>query len=224
MEINFKNIQADQEAQAKSVARDEHNAKVWSAILDQFLIADVDCNYGIVLDWCGGRVLTFEAVADLIRSKRSTPTLVTTSREELATEIVDQMTHKSDWDKRQFKLRLSTYSLKQLRDLLRKFRAQAAIKTAAQAREVLKEAGPKPPRWPGVAQMLPKTFIRETFSFVPTHVYLFQLASTAKRNDSEGSMAAYTLKKLCRLHGSPQVDWYIEKGRAAAEAEALSND
>jgi hypothetical protein len=230
MEINFKSIQADQEVQAKSAARDQHNQAIWDAVLDRTLVADMDCNYRIVLDYCGGRVLQSEAIDNLLlRLKRNTPdtpTLVMTSREELAEQIVDddQMTHTSAWDKRQFKLCLSTYSLTQLRNLIRKFRAQAAIQTAAQAREVLKEAGPKPPRFAGFPQMLPRIFLKETFTYVDSRRYCHEVMMKAQHaKGTEGSMAVYELKRLCRIYGTEQFNYYAQAGAQAAQAEELSN-
>jgi hypothetical protein len=222
--IDYQNTQAEAAAQAQSAARDQHNQAMWDAVLDRYPIADMDCNYRIVLDWCGGKVLTFEAIDNLIRSKRSTPSLVMTTRDELATQIVESMTHRSEWDKKQFRLRLGTYSLKQLRDLIRKFRAQAAIKTKEQAREVLKAAGPQPPRFPGVPQLLNRTFLRDLFRWVETDQYLYELTMKAKHaKGTEGSMAVYELKRMCKLYGSTQIDWYANRGREKAEAEALSN-
>jgi hypothetical protein len=222
--IDHEHVQADAAAQAQSVARDQHNQAIWDAVLDRFWIGDMDCNYNIVLGWCGGKVLTFDAIETLLRSKRKDVTLVPVTPGELADQLVDQMTFKSDWDKKQFRIRLSTYSLKQLRDLARKFRAQAAIKTKEQAREVLKAAGPKPPHFTGWPQLLPKIFLKDVFRYVQTDKYLFELAMKAQHaKGTEGSMAVFELKKYCRLYGADQVNWHLERGRAAAEAEALSN-
>jgi hypothetical protein len=222
--IDYQHTQADAAAQEQSTARDQHNQAVWDAVLDRFWIADVDCNYGIVLSWCGGKVLTFDAIETLLRSKRSTPTLVTVTPGELADQLVEQMTFKSDWDKKQFRIRLSTYSLKQLRDLARKFRAQAAIKTKEQARGVLKSVGPKPPHFSGFPQLLPKTFLRESFTYVATDRHLHALAMQANYGGgTEKSVALFELKKYTRLYGAEQVNWYIAKGQAAAQAEELSN-
>jgi len=223
--LDYQGTQEDAAAQAKSVARDQHNAAVWAMVLDKFHIADCDANYGLVLEWCGGQVLQFAAIDDLLRSKRTDITLVMTTRDELATQIVDQMKHRSEWDKKQFRLRLGTYSLKQLRDLLRKFRAQAEITTKAQAVAVLKATGPKPPRFPGYAQLLPMTFLRDVFRYVDTSQYLHELTQKAQfAKGTEGAMAVYELKKYCRLYGTDQVNWYANAGREKAEAEALSND
>jgi len=222
--IDHASIKAEADAQARSTARDQHNQAVWDAVLDRFWIADNDCNYNIVLGWCGGKVLTFDAIETLLRSKRKDVTLVPVTPGELADEIVDQMTHKSDWDKKQFRIRLSTYSLVQLRGLIRKFRAQAAIQTTAQARDVLRAAGPKPPRFPGFAQLLPRIFLKDVFRYEDTSKYLYELAQKAQHaKGTEGSMAVYELKKMCRLYGTDQVNWHVNKAREAAEAEALSN-
>jgi hypothetical protein len=223
--IDYASIKADQEAQAQSLARDVHNQAVWDAVLNKFWLADCDANYGIVLSWCGGKVLTFEAIADLLRSKRQDVTLVPVTPGELADEICDQMTHRSDWDKKQFKLRLGTYSLAQLRGLIRKFRAQRAITTKEQAVAVLKATGPKPPRFPGVPQLLSKTFIKETFQWVETPRYVHELMVRAHHGTgTEGQHAIWELKRLCRVYGTDQVNFYAKIGAEKAQAEALSND
>jgi hypothetical protein len=222
--IDHTHVQAEQAAAAQSVARDQHNQAIWDTVLDRFWIADVDCNYRIVLDWCGGKVLTFDAIENLLRSRRVTPTLVMVTPDELAESIVEQMSFKSDWDRKQFRLRLGTFSLKQLRDLIRKFRAQAAIKTKEQARDVLKAAGPKPPHFTGFPQLLPKVFLKDVFRYVASHEYLYEIATKAQYGKgTEASMALFTLKHYTKIYGAEQVNYFVRKGQEAAEAEELSN-
>jgi hypothetical protein len=89
----------------------------------------------------------------------------------------------------------------------------------------LKATGPKPPRFPGFAQLLPKIFLKDVFRYVDTSQYLHELAMKAQHaKGTEGSMALYELKKYTRLYGAEQTNWHIEKGRQAAEAAELSND
>jgi hypothetical protein len=124
------------------------------------------------------------------------------------------------YEARNFRLRLGTWSLRQLRAEINRCKFLEVVRTKEDAKAFLKGArGPAVPKWPGYPALLPKVFDKATFKYIETGAFLYALAFAAKHNDAQ---ALFEYRKYVRLYGAQQVDWWVAKGQAAAAKEALN--
>jgi len=125
----------------------------------------------------------------------------------------------SDWERKDLKARIGTWSLLQIRTKIRELRFRAQVKTKEDAKAFLKEArGPEVPKFSGYPQLLPKIFVKETFKYVPTQELLYSIAMAAKMGDAH---ALFDLKRYTRLYGAEQVNFWVARGAEQMQAGQL---
>jgi hypothetical protein len=161
-EINYQNEMAVEQAKADADRLEAANRAVFDEILARYAISENEANYQMFRSFANP--MTVEACEYLLKGNVSGFTLSWSSRdkiiEELANKVRDNTTQKtlSAYDWKQLVIRMSTWSLRQLRSYKREIEFKHSH-NAQQAREYLTNARkeePNPfPGWP----RLPKRMV-----------------------------------------------------------------
>jgi hypothetical protein len=138
------------------------NRAVWDELLARFPLADHEANFNLFVEYCNP--LTIAGGEHLLRAKPQGFTVAMTTREDLINELVELRRENtsrktlSDHDLNSWRIRVSVWSLRQLRDYKRKIVFEHAHKTAESAREYLagvrKEEPNSFPGWPRLPQRM----------------------------------------------------------------------
>lgn len=200
MSINYEQALADQAAKNDKAQRDEQNARAWHAILNKYPLRDTQANYNIVLTW--GNPITMESCEALLRRKDNGLDMV--SREKLIADIVNN-SHGDQNALRQLRTRLGTFSLTQLRQKRRDIEFKSEVVGVDAAKKYIAQNRPQDLGWNGTGYpRLQSTVVPPgQFQPVPTGQYLRQIAKSD----------LYLFKRYVRLHGSQQVDWWLQNGQ-----------
>lgn len=196
-EVNYAAAQAQQAEADTKAQRDEANAQAWHAILDRFYVRDTQANYSLAVSWSSGR-LTLESFEALLRHGG----LDMSSRE----GIIDDIIQNSFGDAnalRSLRLRLSTYSLSQLRQKRRTIAFKQAINTKADAEKFVVSQRETEVGWRGTGYpRLASTHVpRGQVTAIPTGQWLRGLA----KED------LYEFKRIVRLYGSEQCNHWLNQ-------------
>lgn len=196
--MNYEQTIAAQAAQQDKVARDKKSAEGWNQILGKYPLRDTQANFAALLEWANQ--LTLEAFEELIRTKPSNiSTLDATSREGIIDDIV-QHSHGDSNTLRQLRLKLSTYSLGQLRDKRRAIDFKSAVQTKEQAKAYVKEAHADN-SWNGLgypklqSTIVPPGQVRA----IPTGEFLRSIAKTD----------LWLFKRYVRLYSVEQINYWL---------------
>ena len=218
---DYPTTQAEAQAADKIDAKEKANRAVFEELLNRWYLHDGEANFGILKSWAGpDGLITLEPAENLLRGRRVSPTLAPVTREDLVDEIMDFHKNLSGYEARNFRLRLGTWSLRQLRAEINRCKFLEVVKTKEDAKKFLKGVrDPAIPKWPGWPTMLPRVFDKATFRYHETGAFLYALAFAAKHNDAQ---ALFEYRKYVRLYSAAQIDWWVARGQAKAEAEALN--
>ena len=191
--INYENLKASEDAAALKSERDKENASVYGEILNRWTIRDTAANYNIIAGWCNPITLAgFEALL-----RKSPKSLDMVSREWLIKDIVDH-SHGDKGMLRDLSIRLSTYSLAQLRQKRRDIDFKSQVHTKDDAAKFLanqraeEAAKQKYPGWP----IFPKSGWSKDGG--PLRQVAFDIPYLK-------SLDAFELRRLHRLYG-PYLD------------------
>jgi hypothetical protein len=187
-----------QAAQNDQEARDRKSAEGWSAILNKYTLRDSEANYKAVRDWSDP--VTLESFEEFLRSKPAGfPTLDAVSREWLIDDIIAN-SHGDQNTSRQLKIRLSTYSLGQLREKRRSISFKQDVHTLPAAKLYVKEAH-RDTSWNGTGYptLLPQTVPPGQIRAIPTGEFLRSIAKTE----------LWLFKRYCKIYGVEQCNYWL---------------
>ncbi|SRR6266851_5777614 len=203
MTVNYESKAATEQQQKNEAAQEARNREVFFEVCCRFPIRDHDANFALLVQWAGDGVLTLEKAEYLLKHRVAgfNPDVVTREKliEELARELRDGYT---DYDHRQWRLRASTWSLRQLRNKKRELLLKRELTTAQKARNYLTEARAEgvDNKYPGYPRLL-KTIVPPGQIFaVDTRQYLVELARTD----------IFAFKRMVRIYGEQQVNDYLQ--------------
>jgi hypothetical protein len=181
---------------------DAANHAAWMELLAMFPLADNTANYKLFVEYCNP--LTIAGGTHLIQMKPQGFDFALTSREKLIEElgklIRENTTTKtlSDHDFRSMVVRMSTWSLRQLRAKKKEIEFKHAHKTADSAREFL--AGVRkvePSRFPGWPQ-LPQRMVLPYGKIEYTEISAEYLKNLTRTD-------YYAFRRLCTIYGQAQI-------------------
>jgi hypothetical protein len=200
---NYKTEILHSRAQEDSQKLDASNRAAWAELLARFPLADNTANYNLFVEYCNP--LTIAGGEHLIRMKPQGFDFALTTREALIEELVKlrragaSKKTLSDYDLQSWKVRISVWSLRQLRDYKTKLTFLKEHQTAESAKEFLagvRKTEPNPfPGWP----RLPERMVLPYGPIVYTDINAEYLQNLVRSD-------FYAFKRLCTLYGSTQVD------------------
>src|SRR6266478_4253289 len=159
--MTYETQTATETQQKESAQREARNREVFDEVLARYPLKDHEANFRLFVDWAGDGILTIEKAEYLLKHRVAgfNPDVVTREQliSELAQELRDGCTTKtlSDYDFRQWRLRASTWSLRQLRQEKRAIELRRELTTAQKARNYLTEArGVEDTKYVGWPRML----------------------------------------------------------------------
>lgn len=196
--VNYEEAKADQAAAQEKAQRDEVNARAWHQILNKYPLRDTRANYTAILGWCNP--ITMEAFESLLRQKNNG--LDVSSREEIIDDIIDH-SHGDSNTLRNFRLRLTTWSLTQLRERRRQIQFKSEVTTKAEAKDYLRKHNAPDYGWEGTGfPKLQSSLVPQgEVSAVPTGQYLRRLA----KED------IYTFKRFVKLYSADQCTFWMNQ-------------
>src|SRR5437899_1990834 len=119
--ISYENKAATEQQQKNEAAQEARNREVFFEALCRWPLKEHEANYQLLLSWSGDGLLSVEKIEYLLKHKPAGFNFDSTTRElligELGEFLRDTTSQKtlSDYDFRQWVLRASTWSLRQLR-------------------------------------------------------------------------------------------------------------
>jgi hypothetical protein len=191
-------------AEAKQAAAEQEakNRAVYEEVLAKFPLEDCTANWNLLIAWSGDGILTEEKAAYLIKHRPQGFNLALTSRERLLAELADLLRSgcstktMSDYDFRQWKVKASLWSLRQIRAYRRELLLKQELDTAQKAKNYLTEVrnGEQQKTYVGFPRY-PKVGVArgEVFSRPWDSAYL-------------KSLDAYELRRLTQIYGSEQIN------------------
>jgi hypothetical protein len=180
MSINYLEEQAAQAEKEAKAKHDRLNAEGWGQVLSKFPLRDTQANFTVLCEWCAPNTITVEAFESLLRS--NSKSLDMTSREGIIKDILDHSTGDKN-TLRDLGIRLSTWSLGQLRQKRSDIAFKQGIHTKDDAKQYLagqrdKEIGWRNTGYPKLAS----TYVPPgQVQAVPTGQYLRELSKTDLR-------------------------------------------
>lgn len=179
------------------------NRKVFEEILARFPISDCEANYQLLRSFVNP--MTVQGCEYLVKGNVKDFTLAWTSREQLIEDLVKQrragasQKTLSNADLQSWKIRVSVWSLRQLRDYKNKLTFLKEHPTAESAKEFLagvRKVEPNP--FPGFPR-LPERMVLPYGPIVYTDINAAYLQDLVRSD-------FYAFKRLCTLYGSTQID------------------
>jgi hypothetical protein len=200
--INYENQLAAEEAKQEAARKENESRAAFDELCNLYTLRATEANFVLFKAWA--YPLTFAAGEHLIKNKVQGFTPDLTSREELIQELLEAY---PQGERRNWGIRMSTWSLRQLRQEKRDQQLRASLKTGQQAKEYLagvRKAGQtgyfdkNGVQWP----RLLKTIVpRGEIQARDTREYLLHLARTD----------AWTFKnRFVLIYGNEQVDAYLQ--------------
>ena len=201
MTISYESKAAAEQQQKEAAQHETRNREVFDEVLARYPLKSHEANFRLFVDRAGDGILSIAKCEYLLKHRVAgfNPDVVTREQliDELAQELRDGCTTKtlSDYDFRQWRLRASTWSLRQLRQEKRAIELRRELTTAQKARNYLTEArAVEDTKYPGWPRMLKTVVPRgEIFS----------------RDFNAGyikSLDAFELKRLIAVYGLEQVN------------------
>lgn len=200
MSINYQEAVAAQTKAEQKAQQDELNARAWHAILDKYTLVDNQANFHIIREWSNGQI-TVQAFETLLRDN---PGMVNMSSREAIIDDIVSNSHGDSNTLRNLKVRLSTFSLAQLRAKRRDIEFKSEVHTRDAAKNFVASQRDTEIGWRGTgypklqSTLVPPGQVQAT----PTGQYLRQLAKTD----------LYNFKRMVRVYGSAQCDWWMQNG------------
>jgi hypothetical protein len=199
--INYQNQLAAEDAQRQAQEKENESRAAFDELCNLHPLRATEANYALFKAWAFP--LTIAAGEHLIKNKVAGFSPDMTSREALIAELVEVY---PQGERRNWSLRMSTWSLRQLRQEKRDQQLRATLKTGEQAKQYI--AGVRKSGQTGYFDKNGVQFPRLLRTIVPrgeiqpqdTRQYLLWLA----KND------VYTFKKFVTIYGNEQVDAFLQ--------------